>query len=108
MSGKKYKYKEPGSIERALRPCAGECGRITRPTNMGIDMAPGTVDRRTGGMCHHCLQLSRGNPVRKTSDFVSRIDIPEEKVEEWRRSLEAWLDWRRNRPQRVVNLVTRM
>lgn len=44
----------PASTER-LRPCAGGCGKTTRPAKMGAAEAPNTVPRKLHGKCSTCL-----------------------------------------------------
>jgi hypothetical protein len=101
----KCKYQKPGTVEKALMPCAGGCGRVTRPRNMLAYLAPGTLPRRTGGYCYECWPE---RPLTKRRPHVARNPIPvqaytreeQKQVDEWRQTLAEWQEWRLNRPRR--------
>jgi|GEM_PF-2260310 len=53
-----------GRIERKpvaerLRPCVG-CGRMTRPSDMTLADAPGTICRMSADRCATCVRAARG------------------------------------------------
>lgn len=60
-----------GGLNRGetIRACAGSCGRMTRPTELSEEDAPGTVCRVRRGMCSPCAG-GRSGPVRPKRDPV--------------------------------------
>lgn len=48
--------REPGPKPDPIRPCAGTCGRMTRPGNIPAADAPDAVFRARAGMCFTCAR----------------------------------------------------
>ncbi|WP_029291833.1 hypothetical protein, partial [Cellulomonas sp. HZM] len=67
--------KPAGPRRESIRPCAGGCGRSTRPSSTSAAAAPGTVSRVRDGMCGTCV---RGGTGRRTNIGVDeRVKIVE-------------------------------
>lgn len=47
-----------------LRPCV-KCGHPTRSTRVPAERAPGSLQRRSGGMCSRCVDRNRPNKSGK-------------------------------------------
>jgi len=47
-----------------VRPCAGSCGRMTRPASRGAAEFPDTVTRAKDGMCQSCVNAAAGQAGR--------------------------------------------
>lgn len=62
----------PAKGHRTIRVCAGGCGRKTRPGNVKIEAAPGTVVRRANGKCDRCYRYS-GDTVEQLGPSSIRL-----------------------------------
>ena len=56
----------------SIRPCAGTCGRLTRPASTPAATAPGTISRARKGMCMPCATAA-DRPAPAAADVP---DVP--------------------------------
>lgn len=83
----------PAPNPNPIFKCEGECGRMTRPTNMKLADAPDTVARQSSKMCRTCTD-KLSPPKHRTID---RTEVPTEAVQATLRSLDSWAIQRNRR-----------
>lgn len=83
-----------------IRPCAGGCGRNTRPSGISVKDAPDTVARCKNDMCKSCVCRTEG--IKQPSRQNRRQAATEETIERYRHSLESWLQGWRARHERAI------
>nr|WP_243861291.1 helix-turn-helix domain-containing protein [Cellulomonas uda] len=58
-----------------VRPCAGGCGRLTRPASTTVEQCPGTVARAAGGKCSSCHEKTSSRRAINDDELKRIVEL---------------------------------
>lgn len=94
---------EPATaLVRGIQPCAGPCGRSTRPSKWPAGRAPGTVPRKTGGLCGSCI--TKGYKAERQLSLAEKTSP--ERVDRMTTDLDAFMQRMRRSSIRLATKRT--